>query len=474
MEALLRRRPDLADLHRLAEQLRQDAEQPLAVLQTRDRQLAGQLPAGDAASQGRLAMLLGWLDRVAPPPGGESHLRGDMAAQVAGLLALLLGFAGMAGLLLGSDRALVNVLLFLALFVVLQWVSACASAVVLWRLWRGQVPQVLPLHPGRWVVDRRWPDLRDLREARPLLRLLLLRHGQALGALFTLGAVLAFLIMPLLADYSFVWGSTYALGDATMQSLVDGLAAPWQALLPAANVPPEVLAGSRYHAAMSGLDADRLAGMRGWWPFLMLCLLCYALLPRLLLWGLSRHWYRRQLDRAFLGHPGVARLLGRLTAPLVTTAAEAQDRTPAPAGPVPGEAGSTRLPATEPGSLLLEVAGALGVAGAGGFEELSEWRPAHSAQLWAGDLQADRRLLESLPEGDVRHLYLVVKGWEPPVAELADLLEPLAGAAHCSVLLAPLPGRPIPHRKVEDWRQFSRTLPFHAVDLQLLSPVVAP
>ena len=54
------------------------------------------------------------------------------------------------------------------------------------------------------------------------------------------------------------------------------------------------------------------------------------------------------------------------------------------------------------------------------------------------------------------------------MAELADLLQPLQQIAHCTVYLVPLPGQPVPERRIEDWRAFSRKLPFAGVDVQVL------
>jgi hypothetical protein len=383
-------------------------------------------------------------------------------------LALLAGFAAMAGFLLGSERALVNVFLFLAVFVLLQFLLRLLAATMMWRTVRGHVPMALPLHPARWIVQRSLPDRRALREAQPVLRMLFLRYGQELGALFTLGAALAFLLVPALGEFSFVWGSTFNPGAGFVQGLTETLALPWSSWLPLATVPPDVVANSRFHPATVVLDSDDIESMRGWWPFLWACLLVYALLPRLLLWVLSRLFFRRLLVRSFLHYPGAELVLARMQAPLVSTrgsaaaaAAGAPDLEPAPLA----------IAAADTSLLVLDYGGALGSGGPADFEELMTVPSTQVVLVGSATLQNDLDRLTDLPVAASERLLLVVKGWEPPLAELRDLLEPLAGVPRCTVLLAPLPGRPIPHRKVEDWRSFARSLPFASVDVQLLNRV---
>ncbi|MDO8860854.1 DUF2868 domain-containing protein [Haliea sp. E1-2-M8] len=458
-------RPNLGDLYRLAAQLEQDREQPVAALRERDRAVAAE--QADAAA---LPRLLHWLDTVSPAVATTvlQPLSEASAALLARLLALLAGFAAMAGFLLGSERALVNVFLFLALFVLLQFLLSLLAAVMMWRTVRGHVPMALPLHPGRWIVQRSLPDRRTLREAQPVLRMLFLRYGQELGALFTLGAALAFLLVPALGEFSFVWGSTFNPGAGLVQRLTETLALPWSAWLPLATVPSEVVANSRFHPATVALNRSDIESMRGWWPFLWACLLVYALLPRLLLWVLSRLFSRRLLARSFLHYPGAEQVLARMQAPLVRTRATEATGAPAALELEPAPLG---IAATDASLLLLDYGGALGPGGPADFEELMTVPPGQVLVVGAAALQDDLARLAELPVAASERLLLVVKAWEPPLGELRDLLKPLAAVPRCTVLLAPLPGRAIPHRKVEDWRSFARSLPFASVDVQLLNRV---
>ncbi|MFU8763126.1 MAG: DUF2868 domain-containing protein [Haliea sp.] len=461
---MTQRRPKLGDLYRLAAQLDRDREQSVSALRERDRAVAA--AQGDVAP---LSRLLHWLDTLSPAADRDAQsVSAPSAALLARLLALLAGFAAMAGFLLGSERALVNVFLFLAVFVLLQFLLSLFAAVMMWRTVRGYVPMTLPLHPGRWIVQRSLPDRRTLREAQPVLRMLFLRYGQELGALFTVGAALAFLLVPALGEFSFVWGSTFNPGAGFVQGLAETLALPWSSWLPLATVPPEIVANSRFHPATVALDRSDIDSMRGWWFFLWACLLVYALLPRLLLWLLSRLFFRRLLAHSFLHYPGAEQVLARMQAPLVRTRATDPASTPTAAEMEPAPLG---IAAADASLLVLDYGGALGAGGPADFEELMTVPSTQVVLVGAATLQDDLDRLTDLPVAASEQLLLVVKAWEPPLAELRDLLEPLARVPRCTVLLAPLPGKATPHRKVEDWRSFARSLPFASVDVQLLNRV---
>ncbi len=83
----------------------------------------------------------------------------------------------------------------------------------------GQAPVVLPVNPARWLLARSLPDRRYLREAQSVVRLVFLRYGQELGALFTLGAIAAFFVVLALSEFTFVWGSTFQLSDSLVEEV---------------------------------------------------------------------------------------------------------------------------------------------------------------------------------------------------------------------------------------------------------------
>ncbi len=458
--AVSRTGPELDDLYRLADQLERDRAASVSELRHRDHALAGAIDEADPSRR-----LLAWLDSVAPRDGAAPFAGG--AAMIARAVALIMGFSAMAGFLMANTRGLVNVFAWLLLFVVLQFALSVTSLAVLLRSLRGAVPTSLPMHPARWVARRSLPDARYLREAKPVLRLLLLRYGQEWGALFTLAAALAFVAVPAVSDFSFIWGSTFDLGTEFAAGLTDTLALPWSSWLPMATLDPEVLANSRFHPALTDLDRAEIESMRGWWPFLFLSLVVYALLPRSLLWLASRAAYGRQLRRSFLGFPGAELVLARLDRPLVSTqgsdaGVERVEAADSGAHPV-----SMPHPA-DPHRLLLEWGAALDDHDATIFEALRGIAPANRVAIGAGSLSDDRQRLATLDLAPYRELAVAVKSWEPPMGELADLLALLGQIAHCTVYLVPLPGQSVPQRRIDDWRAFTRTLPFAGVDVQVL------
>lgn len=257
--------PSLAELYLLAAQLEQDRRLPLRVLRERDHALADTCEADDDVQRLRC-----WLAAVSAS-GGTAQERGARGPQVVDtegslaalgrVLALVAGFTGMAAFLLGSGRGLVNVFMFVLLFVVVQALLSLVALVVMARTAGGGAPLVLPLNPARWLLARSLPDRRQLRETQALLRLVLLRYGQELGALFTVAAVAGFFVVLFLSPFTFVWGSTYQLSDGFVQRMVGLLAAPWAAWLPQASVDAQVIAATRFHPAVSGLSQADLVAM---------------------------------------------------------------------------------------------------------------------------------------------------------------------------------------------------------------------
>ncbi len=226
------RTPALSDLYRLAEQLELDQSVPVQVARERDHAIAG-----ECDGESDVGRLQHWLASVSARRMGQGvdkdpWLSEASAAALGRVLALFFGFSSMAAFLLTSGRGLVNVFMFLLLFVFVQLLLCAVAAWVMARTVGGREPVVLPVNPARALVARAFPDRRYLREAQSVLRLVFLRYGQELGAIFTLGAVAAFFVVLALSDFTFVWGSTFQLSDSLVEEMTAWMAAPWSPWLP--------------------------------------------------------------------------------------------------------------------------------------------------------------------------------------------------------------------------------------------------
>ena len=454
--------PTLSDLYRLAEQLELDTAVPAQSARERDHAIAQRCGARDDTGR-----LLCWLAAVsAQNPGAsqprERWLTEASAAALGRMVALGLGFSGMATFLLASGRGLVNVFLFMLLFVIVQVLLCLVAAAVMARSVSGaRTPAVLPINPARLVAARLFPDRRYLREAQSVVRLVFLRYGQELGALFTLGAIAAFFVVLALSDFTFVWGSTFALSDTLVGELCALLATPWAAWLPAATVSDELVFASRFHPALTTLSPADINAMRGWWPFLIMSMVSYALLPRLLLWLCSRLFFTRQIRAAFAAMPGSERVLARMKAPVVTTQGPGR-------GSHPGVDRSDT--AIDPGLLLLNWANALSPQQIAGCVPFAAVAPANIVHAGLGPLPLEMERLANIFSRPLERLYVVAKSWEPPMADLADMLAEFAAVPRCTLFLAPLPNRPVSAAKLADWQVFARGLAFAVVDVQVLEP----
>lgn len=447
--------PALTDLYRLGAQIQSDADLSVAELQQRDHAIGQACTASDTSGR-----LMYWLrevssdDREMQTPWLSEH----SAAVLMRAAAAVAGFFTMLGFLLASDRGLVNVFLFLLLFVLLQLLFSAGSAFVMLRSVRGHPPAAFPLNPARFVTSRAMPDKRYLRESSGVVRLLLLRYGQEFGAIFTLGAMTAFLCLLAFTDFSFVWGSTFGISDAAVNSMIGFLSGPWSSWLPLAVPGQEIISDTRYHPSQMDLGQMNDDSRRGWWPFLMACMLLYALLPRLLLWFASRVAYRREIKRSFEGFPGAELVLSRMCRPQVKTqAAEAESADPV--GPAV---------AIDEGVMLLNWAGALDAGHDRRFENLLSVPVNNLLAAGLGSPANDAASVAAINSYKPESLLVAVKAWEPPMADLADMLSGITGVPRCTLCLVPLPERGVAEHSLEEWQAFSRDLSFPVMSAQPL------
>ncbi len=143
---------------------------------------------------------------------------------------------------------------------------------------------------------------------------------QLFGVGFNLGVLAATLGRVAFFDTAFGWQSSLNLGHDFVVKVVKMISTPWSWAFPSGvGFPsPAQIEGTRlilkdgiYHLATTDLVS--------WWPFLILSVVTYALLPRTLLLLLGVFAQKRSLARYSFDSWGIKKLVRRLITPRVTT-----------------------------------------------------------------------------------------------------------------------------------------------------------
>ena len=355
-----RLRPTLVDWIHLVAVHQRDEGSPDAELRRRDRRIGRRLaPLGDRP----LAKLVAWERGVsggespgaAPSPlsPAEEEPPSRRTTEAVRLAALALAAAGFvigalaaAGALSYQPRGRINTVAVLAVLVGLPWLflglallNALPSRLRRFVPWIGSEPEGGGLlQPARWALHALPQSTRERLDAAwgrgqaweritaPLRRWLLLSISQGAGVAFQLGALTATLALVVFSDLSFGWSTTLEIDAGSVQRFTDALSLPWAWLWPEARPSLELVETTRFFRIAGGPNpAVPLETYGGWWPFLVMTLAVYGLLPRAIFFAVARGRLQRALRRAFLEAPGSARALDRLDSPLLETTADHEE-----------------------------------------------------------------------------------------------------------------------------------------------------
>ncbi|MEZ5517276.1 MAG: DUF2868 domain-containing protein [Gammaproteobacteria bacterium] len=350
---------------------------------------------------------------------------------VAGLLA---GFLVAISVLSGDAQGRVNLLYLLLLFVFLPIGGLLLSLFFLIRRsgrglagWMLELPvwpaglrhELLALEPGR---ERKfW----------------LFYQTQLLTLAFAVGGLLAFLVLLLGTDISFVWRSTL-LDAADLQPLLQLLAMPWRFWSDAQPDLALLQQSQDYRLATPEFTAARLGQ---WWKYAIAAQLTYTLLPRAVMALVARSIYQRTA-----------------TTPVRKTAGRRVVHVEA-LNTVPMQGNLAPVVSSVTGDYILIDWGSVPVLIQ---DELSDRFGTPRVAFQAGPLSGpDAARLEGLSQSTV---VVMVKAWEPPMGELGDYLLAL------KKLLPDSPGLILPldwsgdslqdirEINLREWRRFCGTL----------------
>ena len=345
-----------------------------------------------------------------------------------GLLGLCLGFLAAYGVLAGDGQGRVNLLFLLLLFAFVPVVGLVLSLILLAK---GGGKGL-----AGWILDiPLWP--RHLTLALPQLgihhsrEMWLFYQTQILALSFSVGSLLLYLLLLLGTDITFVWRSTLLAPDDLLPTL-QLIAIPWR-FWPEAQASLALIEQTQDFRLESQGMAQPAVGL--WWQYILAAQLVYNLVPRTLMLLVARHKYLTRLQHA--------------------SAQQAEAERGASSALVSDEFPLANLVSTVATPYtLLDWAGAPAAC----HERIQK-------QLGAA---AATHHIDPLPQEDDSQwvesptLVVLVKSWEPPLAELADKLKSIDSSTDKFILPLDWNATGVRQPKpahLEEWRRFAATLP---------------
>ncbi|MEM1109792.1 MAG: DUF2868 domain-containing protein [Planctomycetota bacterium] len=412
----------------LTAQLHRDEAEPLDRLRRRDREIGQHLgiersdaTQSDSDKAGRLTA---WLEEIEDAPRIGERLR--VVGLIAVVIGLLLGYATAMALFYYDGSTPVNVVRVLAVFVGLQAVTLLLFVLAVLP---GNIPGLgglrdlsparLATFVTRWLPGETRAAVEQVlgrgrahqRVYRGVQNWQLLAWSQAMALAFNLAAVGGALQLIVFTDLGFGWSTTLQAEAEDMHGLTSAVAWPWSGMWEAAVPEAGLVAETQTYRAENFRLGVKAEDSAKWWPFLVMAIMTYGVLPRLVTLTLSRLRLSRAVVRAVATTPGADRVLDRLTAAVVETRGTEHEAS----GGGNGDAAGIASQPSAAGCVI-------GWAGVDGEDDT----------LAAGgdrSLEEDRQAIAlAVEQSGGRAVLVRVKAWEPPVLEFLDFLGDLRSA----------------------------------------------
>ncbi|KRP27511.1 MAG: hypothetical protein ABS30_08025 [OM182 bacterium BACL3 MAG-120924-bin41] len=337
----------------------------------------------------------------------NEHFLGLRSHSVAlGLIALMLGLLASVAVLRGDDFGRVNLLSSLSLFALLPSIGLVVTLLLLFLGRRSGIAALLielPLAP-KTLTSLLLTQRNGVRRQTALFSL-----SQSLVLAFATGNLLGFVLMLLATDVSFVWRSTL-LDAATLFPILDTLASPWrwwQAAQPSLEMLNQTQDFRLQGASLEGNYVGQ------WWQYLLAAQLCYSIVPRALLWLFANNKFKRAAQLQDSEQDPSHQLA-------VVTPAPESDKLAASVSEIPANAVLFDCAHTSD-ALLSKIEKSLRVS--------ASYKAPTSFDF----------TLDGISPTSTPSFVVVVRSWEPPLAELADsILAAFTAEQRQNLFIAPI------------------------------------
>ena len=362
----------------------------------------------------------------------EHFLRLRSHSVALGLIALMLGLLASVAVLRGDDFGRVNLLSSLSLFALLPSIGLVVTLLLLFLGRRSGIAALLielPLAP-KTLTSLLLTQRNGVRRQTALFSL-----SQSLVLAFATGNLLGFVLMLLATDVSFVWRSTL-LDAATLFPILDTLASPWrwwQAAQPSLEMLNQTQDFRLQGASLEGNYVGQ------WWQFLLAAQLCYSIVPRALLWLFANNKFKRAAQLQDSEQDPSHQLA-------VVTPAPESDKLAASVSEIPANAVLFDCAHTSD-ALLSKIEKSLRVS--------ASYKAPTSFDF----------TLDGISPTSTPSFVVVVRSWEPPLAELADsILAAFTAEQRQNLFIAPIDWESNQHQgdhliqptvaHTQEWRRF--------------------
>ncbi len=337
----------------------------------------------------------------------NEHLLSLRSLSVAlGLIALTLGLLASVAVLRGDDFGRVNLLYSLSLFTLLPSIGLVVTLLLLFLGRRNGIAALLielPLAP-KTLTSLLLTQRNGVRRQTALFSL-----SQSLVLAFATGNLLGFVLMLLATDVSFVWRSTL-LDAATLFPILDTLASPWR-WWQAAQPSLEMLNQTQDFRLLGASLEGNYVGQ--WWQYLLAAQLCYSIVPRALLWLFANNKFKRAAQLQDSEQDPSHQLA-------VVTPAPESDKLAASVSEIPANAVLFDCAHTSD-ALLSKIEKSLRVS--------ASYKAPTSFDF----------TLDGISPTSTPSFVVVVRSWEPPLAELADsILAAFTAEQRQNLFIAPI------------------------------------
>ena len=215
-------------------------------------------------------------------------------------LAALIGFTAMAGILNFNTTQSINIWIPIALFAVLPLLMTLSSTYVSLA---SSNNQQLNGHPWLTFLINKL-KLTPYLPYKNILLPWLFWQTQFLALVFSLSALLSFLVLATFQDYHFGWSSTLISNNATMVNIMSVISWPWHSII--ASPSAELIEQTRM---VVDNTVQSEASQQRWWLTLIMAMLVYGMLPRLMLAMGLRQRFVKQLQASILNNADIEQFM---------------------------------------------------------------------------------------------------------------------------------------------------------------------